>query len=129
MNRFNKYFVFIITQQIRAIGSKRKYSSIMCCVSFFPYNCESWGDANLEPLERKYRQALKSMLGVRKSTCNELPYIDLGNPTLKYEVHKRQLFLIQRFNWGLGASSKQKRSILKIFSRHKCMFRQYQGNL
>ena len=31
------------------------------------------------------------MFGVRKSTCNELPYIELGRPTLKSVIYKRQL--------------------------------------
>ena len=55
------------------------------------HNCESWGDANVEIMEEKYRQALKLMLNVRKSSCNELPYLELGRPTLKSEIYKRQL--------------------------------------
>ena len=59
------------------------------------YNCESWGNINLENLEKKYRKALKYMLGIRKSVCNEFPYIELDTPTLKSMVLKRQLTFYQ----------------------------------
>merc|ERR1712141_25470 len=41
-------------------------------------------------LEKKYRKALKYMLGVGKSTINEFPYIELGRPTITSMVKKRQ---------------------------------------
>ena len=62
-----------------------------CILSTVIYNSETWGDANLDDLEKKYRQALKYTLGVRKSVCNEFPYIELDKPTLMSRVHKRQL--------------------------------------
>ena len=34
---------------------------------------------------------MKYMLGVKSSTCNEFPYIELGKPTLRSLVHRRQL--------------------------------------
>ena len=49
------------------------------------------GDANLKELETKYKEALKRMLGVRKSTCNEFLYVELGKPTLTSIIYKRQL--------------------------------------
>ena len=61
-----------------------------CVTSAVLNNCEAWGDANLTTLEAMYRKALKQMLGVRKSVCNEFPYIELGKPTLMSLVHKRQ---------------------------------------
>ena len=54
------------------------------------HNCESWGDANLDALEALYKKSLKYMLGVRKTVCNEFPYIELGRPTIKSLVLKRQ---------------------------------------
>ena len=54
------------------------------------HNCESWGDANLDALEALYKKALKYMLGVRKTVCNEFAYIELAKPTLKSFVLKRQ---------------------------------------
>ena len=55
------------------------------------YNCETWGNGKLDDLEKKYRNALKYMLGVRSSTCNEFSYIELQKYTLKSLVQKRQL--------------------------------------
>ena len=61
-----------------------------CVSSAVFYNCESWGDAYIDCLEGMYRKALKYMLGVRTQVGNEFPYIELGKPTLKSVVQKRQ---------------------------------------
>ena len=61
-----------------------------CVTSAVLNNCEAWGNANISVLEALYHKALKRMLGVRKSVCNELPYVELNRPTLTAIVHKRQ---------------------------------------
>ena len=79
--KLNKFFAFITQNRDAPLEVKEKVLE-SCIISTVLYNCESWGNANLESLEKKYRQALKYMLGVRKSTCNEFPYVELGKPTL-----------------------------------------------
>ena len=88
--RLNKFYAFLTQNPNAPLKVKEKVleSCIVCAVI---YNCETWGDAQLDDLEKKYRNALKYMLGVRASTCNEFPYIELNKPTLKSVVYKRQL--------------------------------------
>ena len=88
--KFNKFFAYITQNKNAPLEIKVKMLQ-SCLLSAILYNCESWGDADLKPLEEKYNQALKYMLGIRKTTCNEFPYIELGLSTLESEIHRRQL--------------------------------------
>ena len=45
---------------------------------------------NLNKLEKQYCKVLKFMLGIRTQTCNELPYLELGLPTLKAIILVKQ---------------------------------------
>ena len=88
--RLNQFFAFLSQYRNAPLMVKEKVLE-SCIVSAVLYNCETWGNANLDGLEKKYRKALKHMLALRKSACNEFPYIELGKPTLKSLVYKRQL--------------------------------------
>ena len=46
------------------------------------YGCESWVGADLKPIVRLYNWALKHLLGVRKSTPNDVCYAEVGHPSL-----------------------------------------------
>ena len=56
------------------------------------YGCESWFTADLKPIMKLYNWCLKEMLGVRKTTCNDICYVEAGYPSLqhlvKYKQHK-----------------------------------------
>ena len=88
--KLNQFFAFLSQNRNAPLSVKEKVLEA-CVVSTILYNCETWGDANLNELEKKYRKAIKCMLGLRKSVCNEFSYVELGYPTLKSLVHKRQL--------------------------------------
>ena len=88
--RLNQFFAFLSQYRNAPLMVKEKVLE-SCIVSAVLYNCETWGNANLDGLEKKYRKALKHLLALRKSACNEFPYIELGKPTLKSLVYKRQL--------------------------------------
>ena len=88
--KFNKFFAFLAQNKEAPLPVKEKVLE-SCILSAVIYNCETWGDANLNELEMKYRDALKRMLGVRKSTCNEFLYVELGKPTLTSIIYRRQL--------------------------------------
>ena len=88
--RFNQFFAFLSQNRNAPLVVKEKVLEA-CVVSAVLTNCETWGNANIDGLEKKYRRALKHLLGLRKSACNEFPYIELGKPTLTSLVHKRQL--------------------------------------
>lgn len=61
-----------------------------CILSSLIYNSETWGPANIEKLELEYRKMLKTTLGVKLSTCNEFPFIELNLPTIKTRIHQKQ---------------------------------------
>ena len=117
--KINKFNAFLTQNRNAPLKVKEKVleSGIVQAIL---NNCETWGDAQLDDLEKKYRNALKHMLGVRKSSCNEFVYIELNKPTLKSVVYKRQLnfynnCLIHR-DWPM------QRYIIRQGLDHKCSF-------
>lgn len=54
------------------------------------YGCESWIGGDLKPIVKLYHMCLKQLLGVRKSTCNNLCLVELGYPPLKALVTSKQ---------------------------------------
>ena len=54
------------------------------------YGCESWLTADLKPITSLYNRCLKELLGVRRSTCNEVCYIEAGYPPLQQIVMNKQ---------------------------------------
>ena len=47
-------------------------------------------------LEKQYCDVLKRTLGVNRKVCTELTYIELGLPTLKSPILKRQWMKVER---------------------------------
>ena len=54
------------------------------------YGCESWVGGNLKPITKLYHWCIKQLLGVRKSTCNDLCLAELGYPSLEALVKAKQ---------------------------------------
>ena len=92
---FNKFYAFLRENYNAPLLVKERVLEA-CVSSAVLYNCESWGDANIDCLEILYRKALKYMLGVRTQVCNEFPYIELGKPTLNSIVQKRQYIFYKK---------------------------------
>jgi hypothetical protein len=61
-----------------------------CFMACMTYGCESWINANVQPIEKLYVNAVKSLLGVRNTTSNDLCLIELGLPRLAASVLQRQ---------------------------------------
>lgn len=61
-----------------------------CILSSILYGCESWLCEDLASVNTIYMRAIKLLLGVRASTPNNTCLIELGYPTLKEIVRKRQ---------------------------------------
>ena len=87
--QFSRFQAFLRENYNAPLSVKEKVLEA-CVTSAVLNNCEAWGNANLSAIEGLYRKALKHMLGVRKTVCNEFPYIELGKPTLTSIVQKRQ---------------------------------------
>ena len=62
-----------------------------CINSALMYGCESWGNFPLNPVEVLQRKALKMVLGLSRSTSNEILYTESGFRPLKPSIYKRQL--------------------------------------
>jgi hypothetical protein len=54
------------------------------------YSCESWFETPVDKLQIMFNSALKSLLGVRKTTPNILCLIECGYPPLKFYVKEQQ---------------------------------------
>ena len=46
------------------------------------YGCESWLNADLKPIVEMYNWALKTLLDVRMTTCNDVCYTESGFPSI-----------------------------------------------
>ena len=86
---FNKFFAFLHSNYNAPLKVKLKVLN-SCLYSSVLYNCETWGNVNTKPLEKKYCKTLKYILGVRSQVCNEFAYIELGIPTLQSVILSRQ---------------------------------------
>ena len=70
------------------IVKKRVFDAAL--MSAVLYGCESWLNADVRPIAKLYHWALKSLLGVRGTTCNDLCYVELGYPTVQAIIKSRQ---------------------------------------
>ena len=61
-------------------------------MSSLVYGCESWLGADLKPIDKLFNWCVKQLLGVRRTTCNDVCYVESGYPPLKdlikYNQHK-----------------------------------------
>ena len=54
------------------------------------YGCESWLNGDLKPVEKLYKWCIKQLLGVRKTTNNDVCLLELGLPPLRALVKAKQ---------------------------------------
>lgn len=70
-----------------------------CMFASFLYSCEAWG--NISHIENELlsieRKALKSCLGVKQSTPNNLIYAELNRPDIVTIIKDRQFNFVQKF--------------------------------
>ncbi|XP_068242383.1 uncharacterized protein [Palaemon carinicauda] len=66
-------------------------------ISTILYGCESWINGDLKPIVKLYNWGIKQLLGVRKSTCNDLCYLEVGMPTLKAIVRDKQRKFFKKY--------------------------------
>ena len=60
------------------------------------YGCESWLGNDLKPVQGMYFSAIKALLGVRRTTANDLCLIELGLPSLSGYVKDAQFKFLKR---------------------------------
>lgn len=47
-------------------------------MSVLIYGCESWLTTDLKPIVKLYNWCQKELLGVRRTTCNDVCYLEAG---------------------------------------------------
>ena len=95
---FYKFVSFLAKNgDLPFIIKKRVFDA--CLMSALLYGCESWLDGDLKPMCKLYNWALKQMLGVRYTTCNDVCYVESGYIPLKGIVKNRQRkFFMKLYN-------------------------------
>ncbi|KAG0710657.1 hypothetical protein GWK47_022359 [Chionoecetes opilio] len=71
------------------------------------YGCESWLNGDMKPVNKLYMWCIKQMLGVRKTTCNELCLAELGySPLRALILAKQRKFFSEMWRERRGNESK-----------------------
>ena len=86
-----KFFAFVAKNCNFPFWVKKKVFEA-AILSAILYSCESWLSNSVKAIGRLYMSLLKSLLGVRISTPNDLCLIELGYPIVKgriQQVHSR----------------------------------------
>ena len=88
-SHFHKLVVFLKTNVDMPFSAKRKVVDA-CFNAAILYGCESWIGVSCQIIDKLYIGAIKSLLGVRKTTANDLCLLELGVPPLQALVKQRQ---------------------------------------
>ena len=91
-----KFYNFIRSNKSAPLKVKLKVLRV-CVVGSLLHNCETFGDSIPKDLESTYVKMLKSCLGVRVNTPNELVFIESGFLPIKAVIYCRQLKFYERF--------------------------------
>ena len=85
----NKLIIFLYKNQDMPFFVKKQVLDA-AFTSALLYGCESWVDVSYTDIEKIYISAIKSLLGVRKTTPNNLCLLELGYPPIKSYIRNRQ---------------------------------------
>ena len=89
------------------------------------HNCEAFGERVPDDLERLYFILIKSALGVRKSTANDLILIESGLVSLKGRIQCRQRKWYEKFVESLQPGSTRHSLFTLILSQRSSFVRHY----
>ena len=68
-----------------------KYKVLKSCVeAALLYGCETWGNGDVSKVETVHRKAIRTTLGVKTNTANDIIYMESGFIPLKAAIRKRQ---------------------------------------
>ena len=89
MAHFHKFLAFLDKNfELPFIIKKRIFDA--CFLSTILYGCESWLNGDLKPISKIYNWALKQMLGVRLTTCNDVCYVESGYTSVQAIIKSKQ---------------------------------------
>ena len=106
-----KYFNFLRSNKLAPTAVKLKVLQA-CVTSALLHNCEAFGNIIPSDLESLYFTLIKSSLGVRKSTANDLVLVESGLLSLRGMIESRQHKFYETFISNLKPGSAR----LSVFS-------------
>ena len=126
---FNKLVIFLNTNEGMPFFAKRKVMEAAFNAAIL-YGCESWLDTGLNAMDKLYSRAVKCLLGVRITTANDLCYTELGVPSLKNYVKRKQYqFFSKMMSERQGMSDDPLCFALELTRTHNHKLYQYITNL
>jgi len=60
------------------------------------YSCETWLTNDLRSVESSYNNTLKQMLSCRQTTCNDIVYLETGQPNAKSVIMDKQIRFLKK---------------------------------
>ena len=85
-----------------------------CIISSLLYGCESWLTSNVKDIERLYHSAVKSLLGVRDTTRNDIILIECGLTKIDELIKKRTARFMKKQFLGVPDHDKPLVQIYRI---------------
>ena len=92
-----KFISFLKRNHDMPFTAKRKVAEA-CIFSALLYGTETWLCSNFQQLEVQYNSVIRALLGVRKSTPNNICYIESGFPRLVDSIMLRRASFLK--NWS-----------------------------
>ena len=84
-----KFYAFLRSNSNAPVDVKTKVLQA-CTVTSILHNAETWANAKVERLEVAYRKMMKSIIGVKVTTCSEFMYIELDLPSIRTQIMMKQ---------------------------------------
>ena len=108
-----KFFNFLRNNKLAPTAVKLRVLQA-CVTSALLHNCEAFGERVPDDLERLYFILIKSALGVRKSTANDLVLVESGLLSLKGMIYSRQYKFYETFISNLEPNSARQTVFLAL---------------
>ena len=84
-----KYVSFLTkNNDVPFIVKRRVFDAAL--MSALMYGCESWVCADIKPVIKLYNWSIKQLLGVRRTTSNQVCYAEAGYPSLPDFIRQKQ---------------------------------------
>ena len=129
MAHFHKFIAFLDKNyELPFVIKKRVFDA--CLLSAMLYGCESWLNGDLKPVCKLYNWALKHMLGVRRTTCNDVCYLESGYAPLNAIVKtKQRKFFVNMYRDRMSVLDDPLGFVLKLVLDNRYSSRKYLFNL
>ena len=94
------------------------------------YGCESWLNGDIKPVAKLYNWALKRMLGVRYTSCNDVCYVESGYVSLNAIIKSKQRkFFVKMHHERLNMYDDPLGFVLRLVLRNRYNTNNYLKNL